>query len=188
MDSAGPSRAAPPDDAHPLSRKAFFDLSVELRQWASDLARLDPRHIHLKECHRFNARLAELRAYQPLRARLAAMKPARPVARWQVVTLMMVVWALVILLLMGRVDRLLLVILLNGAVLTLLASYMLPAAVFGTTVEELEGKLLRVVTALEEMLAQNEPGFTEGAFFTTRSNLEAARRELREQLDLAHRE
>ncbi len=173
---------------HPLTRKLFAELSVEMRAWAVELARLDPRHINLKECHRFNARLAELRLLEPLGAHLRDMKPARPVARWQVVTLTLVAWALVILLLMNRVERIWITLMLNGAVLTLLASYMVPASVFGTTVEGLEGKLLRIVTTLEVMLVENQLGLSEGAFFSVRENLEAARRELRQQLDLAHRE
>jgi hypothetical protein len=184
----GRTRGPQPDGALPLSRKAFFDLSVELRQWANDLARLDPRRVNLKECHRFNARLAELRRYEPLRSRLAALQPARPVARWQVLTLVLAVWAIVFLLLLGRMDRMAQVFMLNGMALTVLAFFMVPASLFGTTVELLEGKLLRVVTALEEMLTQNEPGFTEAAYFSARENLAAARRELREQIDLAHRE
>ncbi|MGL4651130.1 MAG: hypothetical protein ACRC1H_17120 [Caldilineaceae bacterium] len=188
MSTPAANRAPQPTPPLPLTRKAFFDLALELRQWAAELARLDPRHIHLKECHRFNAWLKEQRRYAPLQVQLAAMKPARPVARWQVLTLLMLAWAIVILLLMGRVDRLVIIVLLNGAALTLLASLMAPASVFGTTVEEIEGKLLRVVTVLDELLAQNAPGFSEGAFFQVREHLQAARRELREQIDLAHRE
>jgi hypothetical protein len=65
--------------------------------------------------------------------------------------------------------------------------YFVPERLYGTTVELLEGKVLRVVDELDRMLQANEIGFTEAAFFKVRDNLSAARRELREQIDLAHR-
>jgi len=171
----------------PLTRKIIYDLSLELRQWASDLARCDPSRVNLQECHRFNAWLRKIRGHETLATQLVGMKGARPVARWQVLTLLVVAWGVVALALLGRVERNVMVVVLNGAVFSLLAVSMAPAAFFGTTVEQLEGKLLRVVELLEAMLSDNSPGFSEGAYFSTRANLEAARRELREQIDLAHR-
>ncbi len=172
----------------PLTRKTFYELSIELKEWASDLARLDPLRVNLAECRRFNGRLAQLRRYELLGVRLAGMRPARPIARLHVATLSVVVWAILLLTLLGRSERVVQLLLLNSAGLTVLAVWLIPESLFGTTVEGLEGKLLRVVTVLEEMLAGNELHFTEGAFWTARGNLTAARLELRQQLDLAHRE
>jgi hypothetical protein len=44
-----------------------------------------------------------------------------------------------------------------------------------------------VVDVLDELLHTKELGLTEAAFFRVKENLEEARRELREQIDLAHR-
>ena len=69
----------------------------------------------------------------------------------------------------------------------LVVLYLLPERLYGTTIELLEGKLLRIVDTLDGLLAENKLGFTEAAFFQVKDNLEAARRELRQQIDLAHR-
>ncbi|MCC6457318.1 MAG: hypothetical protein IT328_20355, partial [Caldilineaceae bacterium] len=41
--------------------------------------------------------------------------------------------------------------------------------------------------SLEQMLQADELGFSEAAYFRVKENLESARRDLREQIDLAHR-
>jgi hypothetical protein len=69
----------------------------------------------------------------------------------------------------------------------LIILYFIPERVYGTTIELLEGKLLRVVDALDRLLTSGQVEFSEAAFFQVRENLEAARRELRQQIDLAHR-
>jgi hypothetical protein len=188
MATFGRTPTPPNDPPLPLSRKDFFDLSVQLREWAAELALLDPRRVNLPQCHKFNGWLQHVRRYAPLQTRLASMKGARPVARWQVVTLVAVAWAIIILALMGRAERFVTLVLLNSAALTFLFAFLVPQSLYGTTVEQIEGKLLRVVVALEEMLVANEPGFTEAVYFATRDNLAEARRELRLQIDLAHRD
>ena len=40
---------------------------------------------------------------------------------------------------------------------------------------------------MEQVLQDEELGFTEAAYFKVKEDLEVARRELRQQIDLAHR-
>jgi hypothetical protein len=43
-----------PPSVRPLTRKAFYDLTVYCRSYAADLARYDQHRVNLKQCHRFN--------------------------------------------------------------------------------------------------------------------------------------
>ena len=181
-----------PSSAHavplaPLTRKEFYDLAFELRTYANDLARHDPRRVVLKECHRFNEWLRKVRAYDQLSPLLADMKGARPIARWQVMTLYAVLWGIVYLWSIGRVEGVAQLVLLNGMALGFISFFFIPEGVYGTTIEDLEGKVLRVVQAMEGILARDEVNFTEAAYFKAREALKAAHHELRQQLDLAHR-
>ena len=65
--------------------------------------------------------------------------------------------------------------------------YFVPERFYGTTVELIEGKVLRIVEMLEAILQKGDLGFTEAAYFQAKENLQAARTELRQQIDLAHR-
>lgn len=172
----------------PFTRKDFYALADECRAYATALASRDPRHIYVAECRRMNAWLHRLRNYARLGPRVALIKPARPVARWQVASLTLLIWLLLYVFAATRSASLIATLLLNSSVFVLLAFYMLPERIFGSTVEDLEGKLLRVVETLEEMLADGEMGFSEAAYFHARDNLAAAHAELREQIDLAHRD
>lgn len=65
--------------------------------------------------------------------------------------------------------------------------FFVPERLYGTTIELLEGKVLRIVDALEQILVADELGLSEAAYFRVKENLEEARRELRQQIDLEHR-
>ena len=183
-------RGAPagPPSARPLTRKEFYDLTFVCREMATELARHEQRRVNLQQCYRFNLWLAELRSYTPLKAGLAGMKSARPVTRWQVGSLVLALWLVAWLAMLGRGDRMLNLLLLNGMVLVFVLIWMVPERVFGSTVEEIEGKVLRVVGLLEDLLAHGNLGLTEAVYFRAKQNLEQARLELREQIDLAHRD
>ncbi len=172
----------------PFTRKEFYDLAESCRAYATELAGHEQRHIRVAECRRMNGWLREIKRYERLGPRIAPIRPARPIARWQVATLTGVLWAIVYLYAATRGERVLALVMLNSALFVLLAFYMLPERLFGTTIEGLEGKLLRVVETLEQMLASEEMGFSEAAHFQVRDNLAAAHAELRLQIDLAHRE
>lgn len=175
-----------PDPLH-FDRKAFYALATECRTYAAELANFDQDRVNLKECHRFNAWLTHLRRYDRLAPRLAAMTMARPVARWQVVTLLVVVWVILALALPGVVSQQWYMLLLGGWLFTIVAVFFLPESLYGTTIELLEAKVLRVVDILLEMLDSGALEFTEAAFFKAKENLLAAKAELRQQIDLAHR-
>ena len=179
---------APAPGSLTLKRKDYYDLTLELRGYATELAAMDPRRVNLPQCHKFNAFLRRVRAYDRLAPALADMRGARPVARWQVATLVLVIWLFVSLAMIGRGERLLYTMLANGLILSFITLYLVPERVFGTTIEEIEGKVLRVVLRLEELLTDESLALTEAVFFKARENLDAARRELRQQIDLAHRQ
>jgi hypothetical protein len=173
--------------AIPLTRKAIHDLALSCRDFATELARLDPRRVQLAQCYKFNQWLTSIRRYDRLGPELRDMRRARPVARWQVLTLCLVACLILYLAMAGRLERMVTVLLLNSMVLLFIAVLMTPERVYGTTVEEIEGKVLRVVLILEDLVARGEAGFTEAAHFRVKEILEEARVELRQQLDLAHR-
>ncbi|HAJ34084.1 MAG TPA: hypothetical protein DCL15_00110 [Chloroflexi bacterium] len=170
-----------------FDRKAFYDLAAACRAYAAELANFDQDRVNLKECYRFNAWLAHLRRYDRLAPRIAAISMARPVARWQIVTLLVVVWVILALALPGIVNRQWYMVLLGGWLFTIVAAFFIPESLYGTTTELLEAKVLRVVDVLLEMLDSGTLEFSEAAFFKARENLLAAKAELRQQIDLAHR-
>lgn len=181
------SRSRQSQPAKPFQRKEFYALAAECRQYATDLASLDPRRVNLKECHRFNAWRARLLAYQTLGPRLASVERARPVARWQVAILAVASALVLALALAGRVDRIVSLVVFNSVVMLALFLYMTPEKLYGTTVEEIEGRVLRVVRELEAMLNEGDLQLTDAAWHQARANLESAALELRQQIDLAHR-
>lgn len=171
-----------------FTRKDFYDLAFDLRAWANDLASSDPRRVNLKHCHRFNDWLRKLRRFDLLAPTVATIKPARPIARWQAMTLYGVLWVIIYFWSMGRVQGMAQILLLNAIAIGFISFFFIPESVYGTTVEGLEAKTLRIVQAMEGMLAREEVDFSEAAFFKAREALEGAHRELRQQLDLAHRD
>ncbi len=180
-------RRPPPPDPLRLNRKAFYDLAAECRIYATELANFDQDRVNLKECQRFNAWLAHLRRYDRLAERLAALRTARPVARWQVVTLLVVAWVILALALPGLVSQQWLMVIMGGWLFGIVTLFFMPESLYGTTTERIEARVLRVVDLLLEILNSGVLEFTEAAFFQVKENLLAARSELRQQIDLAHR-
>lgn len=171
----------------PLTRKDFYELTDACRTYALELARRDPSRVSLKHCYEFNDWLNTVQSYTLLAPALRDVKRARPVARWQVMTLA-AAFGLVMLLAWGNA--------LSPGMRTLatpfyffglLILYFIPERLYGTTIEHIEGKVLRVVETMEALLLDGEMGFTDAAFFNAKENLRTARSELRQQLDLAHR-
>jgi hypothetical protein len=171
----------------PLTRKELYDLAAHCRTYAQELARHEQSRVKLKHCHEFNQWLAKLKQYDMLARPLKNLQPARPIARWQIMVLAGVVGIILLFALPGRVDRGLSAFITSGYFLAMILLYFVPEGLYGTTIELLEAKVLRVVDALDDLLHNKELGLTEAAYFRVKENLEAARRELREQIDLAHR-
>lgn len=171
----------------PLTRKEFYALASHCRKYASHLACFDQHRVNLKECNRFNGWLRSLKQYDLLAPTLTALKPARPVARWQVMVIMIVMWLIMAMTLPGMLSRQMLTIVMASWLFTIVANLFIPEFVYGTTVELLEAKVLLIVDTLLELLNSGTMEFTEAAFFKAREDLLAAHTELRQQIDLAHR-
>jgi hypothetical protein len=183
-----PTRNSPPPSGSvPLTRKELYDLAERCRSYAQELARHEQSRVYLRHCHEFNGWLAKLKGYDRLARPLATLQPARPIARWQLMVLAGVLLVFLIFSLPGWVGRNMASAITSGYVLSLILFYFIPERLYGTTIELLEAKVLRVVDVLDELLHSNEMGLTEAAFFRIKENLETARSELREQIDLAHR-
>ena len=182
-------RRLTPEPAYPipLTRKEFYELAQFCRSYAQELASLDQSRVNLRQCHKFNAWLSRLKRYDLLAHRLRSITWARPIARWQILVLGVVFWLVLWLALPGRLDRLFITAILNVVIFLLLSLFFIPESLYGGTVEIIEGKVLRVVVALEEILQQNELQVTEAVFFQAKETLEQAHLELRQQIDLAHR-
>ena len=171
----------------PLTRKEFYALTVACRQYASELAHFDQDRVNLKECYKFNGWLTELRGYDRLVAPLRTLRPARPVARWQIMVIETVLWLILAAALPNYVSRDMAAVMLFSGTMLIVSNFFIPESVFGTTMELLQGKVLLVVNLLTDMLNSGVMEFSEAAFYQARDNLQAAHDELRQQIDLAHR-
>jgi hypothetical protein len=170
-----------------LTRHEFYKLTERCRDYAAELALCDQTRVNLQQCHQFNLWLPQLKAYDRLAQPLQTLRPARPIARWQLLTIAVVLGIILFNLLPPTTTRLGRNSFFSGYVVLLFLLYFLPERLYGTTVELIEGKVLRIVDVMEGLLIHGELGFTEAAFFQAKTNLEMARRELRQQIDLAHR-
>jgi hypothetical protein len=162
-------------------------LAARCRSYAQELARHEQTRVNLQHCHEFNRWLAQVKSYDLLARPLASLQPARPIARWQLMVLAGVLGVILLLVLPGRVERMLSSAITYGYFLSLILFYFVPERLYGTTIELLEAKVLRVVDVLDELLHTTELGLTEAVYFRVKENLETARQELREQIDLVHR-
>jgi hypothetical protein len=171
----------------PLTRRDFFRLTERCRTYATELAHYEQSRVNLRQCYQFNAWLPELKAYDLLAPALRTLRPAWPVARWQVLILLGVLGLVITSLLAPRWGRTVQTSFFYSYCFALFLFYFVPERLYGTTIELLEGKVLRIVETLDSLLTDGKLDFTEAAYFQAKENLEAARRELRQQIDLAHR-
>jgi hypothetical protein len=176
-----------PPSPVPFRRKDFYDLTIFCRTYAMELARFDQDRVNLSECYRFNNWLAHLKTYDRLALALRDLKPARPVARWQIMVLLVVAWLITGLAMTGRMDRMWTAAILTGMAGIVVVNFFIPESLYGTTIELLQAKVLRIVDLLLEILNSGTMDFSEAVFFRARENLLAAHEELRQQIDLAHR-
>ena len=182
-----PTPSAPPPGSVPLTRKELYDLAAYCSTYAQELARHEQPRVNLQHCYDFNSWLAKVKAYDLLAKPLATLQPARPIARWQIMVLAGVIGVILIFALPGRVERSVASGITSVYFLAMVILFFVPERLYGTTIELLEAKVLRVVDALDTLLQNAELGLTEAAYFRVKENLEDARRELRQQIDLAHR-
>ncbi|MEZ4635663.1 MAG: hypothetical protein R2856_11990 [Caldilineaceae bacterium] len=171
----------------PLTRKEFYDLAKRCREEALELARHDQNQVNLAQCRRYNEWLIELKGYDQLSPQLKTLRAARPINRWMVMGGAFGISLLTAVLLGGQLGANGMRLLSLGITATLILLYFLPESLYGTTVEMLEGRVLRVVETLEKLLFSRQMALTEAAFFQVKDNLETARRELRQQIHLVHK-
>lgn len=170
----------------PITRKEFYEIAQDCHKQALELARHDQSRVNLELCREFNQWLTRLKTYDQLVPAIGDMPAARPINRWHLIGASFVLWTLVVLFLGNTLGREGVRLVTLGATVSMILLVFIPEELYGTTVELLEGKLLRVVETLEEMLLSGRMEFSEAAFFQVKEHLEAARRELRQQIHLAH--
>lgn len=185
MSTPTASRSATP--LTPLTRPDFYRLTEWCHTYALELARHDQTRVHLQQCHKFNEWLRRLKHYDRLAPALRTLAPARPIARWQLLILGCLLGLIIWLALQSRSYRLLSSGFITSYGVFLFFFYFMPERYYGTTIELIEGKVLRIVETLDDLLQHGDLGFTEAAYFQAKENLQAARTELRQQIDLAHR-
>ena len=169
-----------------LTRKEFYELANQCRERALELALFDQSRVNRQQCRQFNLWLARLKTYDQLAAGVQDISAARPITRYDLMAATVVIWLLSMFLLREQVSmggNRILAFAMWGLVILL---YFLPESLYATTVELLEAKVLRVVEALEALLISQEMEVTEAVFFKIKENLNTARRELRQQIHLAH--
>ena len=170
-----------------LTRKEFYDLADQCRERALELAHFDQNRVNRNQCRRFNLWLARLKTYDQLAPGVQDISAARPITRYDLMAAAVVLWLISLFLLREQLgvggNR----VLAFGAWGLVILLYFLPESLYATTVELLEAKVLRVVEVLEELLISQEMEVTEAVFFKIKENLNTARRELRQQIHLAHR-
>ena len=171
----------------PLTRKDFYRIAQECNEAATELARYDQHRVRLKQCHSFNEWLQTLKAYTLLGPQIANMTPARPVTRWQLLVVGGVIGLFALLTLPGKLVQPWLTITIYGYMMSLLILFFIPERLYGSTTELLEAKTLRIVETLEVILLSGQMEFSEAVYFQVKDHLTAAKRELRQQIDLAHR-
>ena len=170
-----------------LTRKEFYELANQCRERALELALFDQSRVNRQQCRQFNLWLARLKTYDQLAVGVHDISAARPITRYDLMAAAVVLWLLSLFLLREQLSLGGNRILSFGMWGLVILLYFLPESLYATTVELLEAKVLRVVEALEELLISQEMEVTEAVFFKIKENLNTARRELRQQIHLAHR-
>ncbi len=170
-----------------LTRKEFYELADQCRERALELALYDQNRVNRNQCRRFNLWLARLKTYDQLAPSMQDISAARPITRYDLMAAAVVLWIVSMFLLRDQLGMGGNRILAFGAWGLVILLYFLPESLYATTVELLEAKVLRIVEALEELLISQEMEVTEAVFFKIKENLNTARRELRQQIHLAHR-
>lgn len=170
-----------------LTRNEFYKLAHECRDYALRLATFDQDTVQRQVCAEYNLFLQRVRTYDKLREPLAVLKPARPITRAMVLVVVLAVW-LFFSLCGVRLWGSIALLGLGLSTTMIFLVFLIPAGAFGTTVAEVEGRVLVVVETLQHILANNEMGFTEAAFFAVRDVLQQAADELRQQVYLARAE
>ncbi len=169
-----------------LTRNEFYKLSRECREYALRLAKFDQRQVDRQVCNEFNQFLARVRTYDRLQPVAAKIVPARPLTRAMVMITYAVLNLVLMLVLSPLLGRLGMSVALSIFGFGLLIIFFVPPGWYGTSVEQIEGKVLRIVQALQGILEPNALELTEAVYFQVKEMLDEAAAELRQQVFLAN--
>lgn len=167
-----------------LTRKEFYKLAHECRDYAMRLATHDQDAVERGLCREFNQFRAHVASFDQLTGIAAQLEPARPITRWLVLTATAGVWLILVLVATQLGASMPAGLLLGLSTLLVFTAAMIPPRVYGTSVEAIEGRVLLVVEALQRMLLKQDLGFSEAAFYEVRDVLREANAELRQQVYL----
>ena len=88
-----------------LTRKQFYDLAHECRDYALRLANYDQDSVNRGLCKEWNAFLPRMRAYDSLRPRLAQLQPARGITRAIVLVSTLLAYFFIVLVVVRLIPR-----------------------------------------------------------------------------------
>lgn len=167
-----------------LTRKEFYQLSQECRDYAMRLANFDQDSVHYALCQEFNQFLTRMRSYDRLAPRLTQLRPARPITRGMVLAAALAFWLAAALIGTAIMPRFPAMLTLGVSVSLIFLVFLIPPRLYGTSVEAIEGRVLVVVEALQHLLDHGDMQFSEAAWFQARDTLRQAADELRQQVYL----
>ena len=165
-----------------LTRKEFYALAHECRDYALRLANYDQDSVNRALCKEWNAFLPRVRAYDSLRPHLTRLQPARGITRAIVLGGALLANCFLVLVVVRLFPQAMSPLFLGISAMLVFAVAVIPPSLYGTSVEAIEGRVLVVVEALEALLDQQQ--FTEAAYFEVRDTLREAAAELRQQVSL----
>ncbi len=168
-----------------LDRKEFYKLAHECRDYALRLANHDQDAVDRAVCREFNEFRERVRGYDRLAGPLADLRPALPITRVMVTGATLALWLVLTLVVSRLVGRIVQLLIFSSTSLLVLLVVMIPPRIYGTSVEAIEGRVMVVVKALEQLLENGEMAFSEAAFFVVRDVLREASDELRQQVYLS---
>ena len=168
-----------------LTRKAFYDLAKECRDYAMRLANHDQDAVDRAVCREFNQFLPRVSSYDKLGPKIAHLKPARPITRGMVLTGVLAFWLGTVLVATLAGLQFSTLLWMGISVTLIFGVFLVPPAVYGTSVEAIEGRVLVVVQALQDLLDHGNMEFSEAAYFQVRDTLREAADELRQQVYLS---
>lgn len=172
------------DTPQELTRKEFYTLVKECRDYAMRLANHDQDSVKRALCHEFNQFLARVRAYDKLGPRLMHLQTARPITRAMMLAAVLTFWLAMVLVGIRVMPQFPALFALGISVSLIFLVFLVPPSVYGTSVEAIEGRVLVVVEALQAILEHDDMQFSEAAYFQARDTLREAADELRQQVYL----
>jgi hypothetical protein len=172
------------DTPKELTRKAFYDLAKECRDYAMRLANHDQDSVDRAVCQEFNQFLERMRTFDKLSPKLMHLKQARPITRGMVLAGALAFWLAMVLIGIRVMPQFPALFGLGIAVSLIFLVFLVPPSVYGTSVEAIEGRVLVVVEALQDLLEHGDMQFSEAAYFQVRDTLREAADELRQQVYL----